>query len=320
MARKARVNFFARTSLPKRLNALKSTPRSDWPAPLVCAWQILTDELHLSDQDALSVILESVEASHNCIRSQNQQLRDLNEVRVRGKIQKACNRVARCIKRAPAVVRRRLNQCILPLIDHTIIDLEIIETILKTAANCFDEFPADKSSCLALKALREPLPGNNYTSGSSDFLPAAYSALSPRFHREVELSLVSLARPVNAGLRTTAADIFEILARALNDESVPKINDHARDVVTSFVAELARSWRRVRLKPSKALSYLNDAYRSKFHRFAELIYMSMSPPRGNDVICPADIDAELKRKDYEWRVSDDYLKRATGSNFDQKTP
>src|SRR5271169_3541612 len=88
MGRKASVDFRARRSLPQLLLRLRSKPNGEWPPPLSDAWQILNSDLKLPHVKALPVILESVSAAHQCLKAQNQQLRDLEEIEAAARIRR----------------------------------------------------------------------------------------------------------------------------------------------------------------------------------------------------------------------------------------
>ena len=130
--RKAHANFLARRSLPRFLLRLKSQPACDWPPHLFGAWQLLNAELKLPDATARFIVLESVSAARDCLRAQELQLHDIVEARSCATIKDACSSISRCISRAPAVLRRRLDRAVLPLIQESIIDLEVIEFGLRS--------------------------------------------------------------------------------------------------------------------------------------------------------------------------------------------
>ena len=138
MARRTRSNFLARRSLPRFLLKIKSQQASDWPPHLSGAWDILKSELDLPDREALAIILKSVGAAHDCVCAENQQVSDCIEAQTHTGIRNACHRIYKCIKRGPAVLRQGLNQAILPLIQNSVIDLEVVESILELAKKNFE--------------------------------------------------------------------------------------------------------------------------------------------------------------------------------------
>ncbi len=79
------------------------------------------------------------------------------------------------------------------------------------------------------------------------------------------------------------------------------------------MGELAEIWQQAGLTPSRAIAYLDDSYRSRFHRFAELILTAMAAPwalqhnrrNWSDEREPW---KAMQRADYHWLVSDDYVR------------
>lgn len=264
MGRKAHVDFRARRSLPQFLSQLKSKQASDWSQPLFAAWKILNNELALEPAKALSVILESVSAAHRCVRAQNQQLNDLEEARTHTTIRKACNRISKCINRAPALVRGHLDQAIHPLIQESVIDLEVIESIFEASRAIFDEFADIKSSRTALTAFCE-------------LRAAPFSTLGMALRREAESAIAGLAAASSAtGREATASDVFATVAAVLEGDTRAGLNTLSGKLISRYVAELAEIWRRAGLKPSRAIGFLNTEYRAKFHRFSELVLRAMA--------------------------------------------
>jgi hypothetical protein len=98
---------------------------------------MLNGKFGLPPKDALSIILGSVSAAHQCIRAQSQQLTDLEQEKARTIIRKACSRISKGTSRAPVAVRRRLDRAILPLLQQGAVDLEVIESIFEAAAAIF---------------------------------------------------------------------------------------------------------------------------------------------------------------------------------------
>ena len=70
-------------------------------------------------------------------------------------VHSACSAISNCIKRAPAPLRNRLDQEIVPLIESPVIDTEIIESIFRSASNIFGQFPDIEPSQTA-RRLIEP--------------------------------------------------------------------------------------------------------------------------------------------------------------------
>lgn len=133
MRRQARPIHLARRRLGPLLLALKSSPAEKWPKLLSMARRLLCNELGLTEEEMLTVVTGSVTAAHGCARAINRRSVDIIEFKARDKLGVAFARIAKCAKRAPAKLRRRLNERLIPLIREAPIDLEVIEAIFDAA-------------------------------------------------------------------------------------------------------------------------------------------------------------------------------------------
>jgi hypothetical protein len=310
VGRRARVNFRARIPLSGLQIRIRSQPARDWPLYLFIAWEILTSEMGLSDTKARSIILKSVAAAHRCVTAQNDQLSDIARNQAQKRIRIACSRIPNCINRAPAALRRRIDQAILPLIKEPI-DFEALESIFETARKIFEPFQDNKPLRAALESLKK----------------VHLSTLSTTSQDKVLKAIAGFKAENNAN--RTAARLFTTIGAALSGEIATRPSPQISNLIVRYVEELAAIWRHAELKPSRAQSYLNlTTYTSKFHQFAELILISGpwaqqysansigANPKGRHShadrpheLAPWTIAASQGLK-YNWLVSDNHLKRA----------
>jgi len=298
--RKARVNFLGRTSLGQVQLLLASTPVTAWPKPLSDAWQLLNGALGLAPMQARHLILQSVSAAHACVRAQNQQLKDLEAIETHRRIRKACNRVAKGMSRAPAELRRRLDQAILPLIQEKVVDLETIEMIFDAATKTFDEFADSESTSTAVRALRE-------------LEAAPFFALSMALRRKTEKAIADLALAANVTRQTSAAEVFATIASALDDDIIKGVPTQNSVSITRYVAALTAIWRRAGLSPRRAFGYLNADYKGRFHVFADLVLKVFARPQAEHV--PKRLLAHAQPEQFHTEqelVSDYHLRTALG--------
>lgn len=117
------------------------------------------------------------------------------------------------------------------------------------------------------------------------------------------------------------------------------LSSQSAKFLTDYCSALAVIWRGAGLKPSRARHPYNPAYRSRFHRFADLILTEMMEPwalRHDDnldelrdkirrrhaqlpeVLRPL-VSSGLRRADYEWLISEDHVRRAI-QRLATKTP
>jgi hypothetical protein len=283
VGRKAQVDFRARRSLPRFQRQLECTPVQAWPKPLADAWEILNDKFGLPPKDALSVVLDSVSAAHQCVSAQSHQLIGLEQEKACTIIRKACSRISKGIGRAPVAVRRRLDRAILPMLQQGIVDLEVIESILEAAAAIFyGKFAKGES----LKATRRAL---------GELRVAPFSMLGMDLRRKVEKAIADITAS-SVKRQPMAADVFGAVTAVLYADNATRSSTQASKSTTGYVAELAKIWRRAGLKPKRAYGFLNSEYRSRFHRFAELVLEGVAPPS--------------ERSSNQERVSDYHLRTA----------
>jgi hypothetical protein len=265
MGRTARVNFRGRRSVSQLTAELERKPITEWPPRLRNAWHTLTRELELAPAIALAIMQKAISAGQQCVKAQNKLLSKLEQDRARLKLQNALRRVCNGIKRAPAALRRRIDQRLIAIIQVSTIDLEVIESIFETAAREFESQDSEITAAAA-RALR----GARTT---------PFSMLDIAARRSAEQALAHLAAKYPAD-PASAITIFCTLAQALqaNESSGPSAQ--VRKLVTSYVAQLAEIWRGAGLRPGRAYHEASPGYSSKFHWFADDILSAASGSSG----------------------------------------
>ncbi len=224
---------------------------------------------------------------------------------MRGKIQSACLRVTKCLKRGPAALRRRLDREILSVIDTDLTGLEVLESILIVTRSIFAEFTDVESAETGLDSLK----GTHF------------STISATWQSKAERAVAEFKA---AAVQRSSADLFGGLAAALDRGKAARPTAQIGDDITQYVAEIARIWRKVGLKPSVTHDYLHldpSTYRSRFHQFAELtITWAMGFHRGKRHDVKPWCEASLKSEKYKWFVSYDHIRTAlrVDSNFASK--
>ena len=273
MRRHTRANPLVRRRLSKLIEDLKSEAPRKWPRRFNLAWVILHDELNLAEQPARSVLDSSASAAHACAQSINRRVENIVEFQTRNKLHKAFERIAKCAERAPAALRRRLDVAIIPLIQNGHIDLEVIETIFDAAVEVFSEYSRQEAAKTALSVLTYQAPGGNrYTTVKNDF-----PGLSAKDRVKSEKALTTLGK-ASKKRRTTASDVFAALAGALQSKQSAKLNSQIHTLIVDYVAAVADIWRRAGLRPSRASDPADPTYKSRFHRFVDLVLTEMVEP------------------------------------------
>jgi hypothetical protein len=208
------------------------------------------------------------------------------------------------------------------LASHQAIDTETIEAIFEAATAAFGQAADKESSQTAMQALCERSPDGKLTI----VLKAEYSGLDAEFRYRCEQALTSLTEK---GATITASAIFASLAAALAvDRETPGSQTH--DLITAYTSELAQLWQAAGLRARRANRPEEPGYKSRFHRFADLVLTVVVEPDSLRHEETAKVEAErnaiwaryaklpaevrpavssaLRRRHWEWLVSDHHIK------------
>jgi hypothetical protein len=334
MRRHSHANPLARRRLNQLLDELKSNAPTKWPQRFNLAWAILHDELDVAEETAFSIIVSSTSAAHACAQAIDRRIGDIVEFQSRNKLRKAFERIAKCTKRAPAELRCRLDAAIIPPLQGVSVDLEVIETIFDAAVEVFLEYSRQEAAKTALAVLTyQPSSGERYTTVKNDF-----SGLSAWDRTKSEKALTALGK-ASKKRRTTASDVFATLAGALRSKQQAKVNSQIHALIVDYVAAVANLWRHVGLRPSRARHDKDPTYKSRFHRFVDLVLTEIVEPwarrhdgnldavRRQTRLAHEKLPAEpraiaspaLRRADVEWLVSTDHIIKAQRRRFKKPT-
>ena len=322
--RRKRPHFIARRSPVRLQEKLRKSPPDEWSAPLCCAFRILTANYELSTAKAISIISESLSSARGILLTQDRAARLLAETDAQAKIRKACARISNCISRAPSKLRVTLGRSIRACLDDDIIDLEVIKSIFAAVDSVFKQYKPNKTAQTVLKACDEVRITN-------------VSSIGAASQRNVENALAQLRAKMNGHALDSAA-VFKAITMAMAPKKITTKKPQGGDAITACVVEFARIWQRNGLQPTRAISTLNAAYRSKFNWFSEFVLLAMWDPRarrlhpkhpndarGNHSITAirrryrpeknaaskADaLETAMKSEDYQWLVGDQHVRRA----------
>jgi len=255
-------------SIPLR-RRLVSQPASEWPAHARLAHAILRDELHLPEAHARQLMLESISAAQACAEAVNRRAMATVEANSRATLAKAFKCVGNCCRRAPAGLRRRLDAVIPPLLEQGAIDAEVIEAIIDAAIAEFKRSSNDPTTATALRAMYI-----TDAAGTADnWLKNRFAGLRPQAQRRCEVALSKLGK---SGRSVKAHMVFEVLKAALERKSIAEKATFF--LIAGYVAVLVLVWRAAGLNPTRATSETNPAYKSKFHRFSDLVLTAVAEP------------------------------------------
>jgi len=333
-----------------RLRDLSHLTIEQWPSHLKMARGILVEELNLQKETVGKILNDSLVAAHACAQQMDQSALDLFQMRNRKKLRKTFARMARCLKRLPASQRRAIDGEIHTNLHQMPIDAERIETLIETLVVGFGKRPKGKPSLTVLRAVIPGAPSAKVLTETSDarlrhrFAKAAallqqdYAALPATDQRDVEVVLTALVQERRDTFNTV--DVCSTLAHVLESNTRVKVSSVAAGLTTDYVTNVARIWRQHGLRPSRATHPSNAAYRSKFHRFVDLVLMSVVDPwskrhdgnQAETLTKLRKVRAELpgdirrlarpaqRRSDVEWLVSEDHVKKALAQKTTLQTP
>jgi hypothetical protein len=270
MRRHVQFFYFAqarRGPLSRRLNA---KPPSEWPEHIKLAWVILHDELLLTEARAFQLILDSISAAQNCAETVNRRSRNIVEANSRAKACLAFRRVANCCRRASAGLRWHLDEAILPLLAQAPIDSEVIEAIIDATAAVFELFSEEDAAATGSRAMMVTVKGRE----ANNWLKNNYAGLRAETQGNCEAALAKLGKKKRKSVK--AHMVFDALVAGLENESISS-PDPAM-LISNYVLALALLWESAGLYPGRAYREGDPSYKSKFHRYSELILTAVAEP------------------------------------------
>ncbi len=202
VSRKARAHFLARRSIDQFVLRLEAVETRYWQPHLFGAWRILARELGLTNAQARHIAVKSAVIANKFLKVQSKGVEANEASKAPLRIRETCIRLAKCFKRAPAALRRKIDDAVTALVKRFENDLETVEDIFRETATILSEeqFERAESARTALKALRAPRAADYGTLPSS-----ARQSVSSLFAK-----LAASSKPIKA------ANLFADMAKALS--------------------------------------------------------------------------------------------------------
>lgn len=107
-------------------------------------------------------------------------------------------------------------------------------------------------------------------------IKSEYAVVGEVYQRKAEEAIAGLSK--SSSNNVTASDVFNALASVLDSDRTTNANPEIHGLIVEYVAEVATLWRQVGLRPSRATRQENSGYRSRFHRFVDLVLTAMTEP------------------------------------------
>jgi hypothetical protein len=324
MRRRVRPLHFSRLRESNLVRMVTYAPLARWSPYLQAASAILEGK-KVAGPAARRIVGASLRHALVCARAIDRRALALTRLKNTAKVRKSFSRLAKCVARAPARLRNKLDNKIYRNMPD-VIDTEVIESIIDATHQIFAG-----STLESAKTARRALSVSKWKRRTIMGLKAEYSTLDLGTRRECERAISSETRTAAPGI---ARAVFKILTATI-DENKPLsgLQLDAEDLIIDYVAAVAAVWQEHDLRPSRATRHKDPKYTSGFHRFAELILTAVAEPGSNrhsqdrDEVArqvwanharlPAqmrqEIGKKLRREDMEWLVSDHHVREALRS-------
>jgi hypothetical protein len=320
MRGRARPVHYARMRVSSVTRTVTYSAQEKWAPHLQLANKILEEEGKLSAPLARRIIAKSVTCALVCAQAMDNRALALSRCQSKTKVTKSFARLANCLARAPARLRHRLDQRVRAILQEPF-NSESIEALIDATYRAFTLLKVDPAPT-ALRALSAVRWQNKKLIG----LKANYSALDPAIHRKCETAIASVPDSAPG----TAMAVLNALAGAIKDATSTGVPRDSSDLIRDYVSSVAVLWRDNGLSAGRAYHYDNRQYRSRFHRFVELVLTAVTEPGSNrhtadlDEIrrqiyknlarfpleVRANVDKGPRREDREWLVSEDHIRKA----------
>jgi hypothetical protein len=264
---RARISPFIRPRQSSRLFAVLRDDFEKWPVHLRAARAILID-LGLSVDQTQVLLSDVITLGLDCAHQLNRRAEVDPAIEQSARVAKAFERLARCTKRAPAQLRRLLDEETSVALQDGDVNLEVVESLIRAARRIFEQFRENEAAKTALSSLRVGNHGRMHIGLIDDF-----SSLAPALH---DTCMTALAGAIGENRRIEAEIAFRTLGEAIPKPQQP--TSGAADIVIAYVAEVACAWRGRGLNPGRANKSEDPRYTSKFHHFCDLVLTAVAEP------------------------------------------
>ena len=327
--RHARPVPLARTNLRRLQARLRAAAPTNWPRHLAQAFAILEK---IDEPGARDLLIETVAAAFACARAIDDRVMARSREEAREKAKKAFARLANCVARSPAELRRRLDRMAKTVLSRGTCDAEDLQRLVHRTGEVFRKSD-DEPATTALRAMGFPESADQRAIG----LVAIIEALHPVVRRGAEEALSQLGREHHLSWNTSR--VFDAIATALSTPHRDNTASEISDLLVEYVRQVGEAWKAYGLRPSRARNASDPKYTSRFHRFCALVLTALFDPwslrhenldqirqqiRASHLkLLPErreQVNDSLPLQDHQWLVSEDHLKRARVQKTTAETP
>ncbi len=322
--RRVKTVPLARRNLDAYVMRLNYSEPQAWPKFLYRAWAIVAEELEKPDI-ARETVIDAVVAAHRCAVAFSNRTLANERNRVRNEISSAALKILKPIERR-APIRRALDEVARREFDKSHVDLDVIASFFNGCADVV-RVHASPDAERIMRALGGPvdpieMPEDGLEPRTLNLINY-FEAMHPADRGAVEAGLRKHISYPSAGL--TALDVFSTIARALTLAVITEPQEDGGDLLTAYVADVEKVWRRAGFRPSRVRNASKSEYRGPYHRFLELVLIDQLDP-GSRLFDPfsekelelagkfhASLPEELREDtaivpEYEWLISEHYLR------------
>jgi hypothetical protein len=323
--RHVKVVPLSRKNLNELIDGLVCTEAEAWPKFLCRAWAIVANELK-KPAAARDTVIDAVTAAHACAIAFSARTQSNQRSKARRNVLSAISGILKPIERR-APIRRELDEVAQREFRDSHADLEVIASFFYGCADVAGRFQQVPDAKRMMRALGAPLEKFETADEGSEprtlNLINHYEAMHPIDRAAVEERLRKLTRGPSASL--TVLDVFSAIAHALTVAAITEPKEDGGDLLTAYVADVEKLWRRAGFRPSRVRNASKSKYRGPYHRFLELVLIDQLDPRSRlfdplseDELKPArkvhaSLPKQLRERSrvgtgYSWLISEHYLK------------
>jgi hypothetical protein len=297
-----------------------------WPNFLNRAWAIIAQELGKRDV-AREVVIDAVAAAHHCAVAVSATALANAQDQAHQKVSSAVRRIFNCIKRIPAPIRYSLDELAKVKFQEGHADSEAIFNFFNGCADFANGLPDENEAVRIVSALGVSTAEIESPDKARPTLKLIndWESMHSSVRAVVEERLAMTVKEAkDTPTALSARKIFSTIDHSLTIGAVTGVQGSSKDLLVAYVTLVQAD-----LYPGRASKEGDSEYRSKFHRFLELVLISQFDPRSRlfdrqnadeltrerDFLASLPLDEE-ERKDarigqrYQWLISEHHLRPA----------
>jgi hypothetical protein len=251
-------------------------------------------------------------------------------------------RIFNCIKRIRAPIRYSLDELAQTTFRDGHADSEAIFDFLNGCADVANGLPKENDAARIVRALGVSTaeiesPDKAFTKPTLKLIndwESMHSSVRALVEERLAITVEAAKDPATS---LSARQIFSTIVHSLTVGAVTAIQGSSKAPLVAYVALVGEAWQQADLYPGRASKDGDPDYRSKFHRFVELVLIGQFDPRSrlfdrlnaDELVRERELLASLlldkeERKDvrigprYHWLISEHHLRSAAVERVSKK--